>query len=90
MNGGENTVKWIKGQRIIWLGHLEIMEDRMSKKIFTQELEGTRRRGRPRKRWKEEAERDLQVLGVRRWREFVKDRKKLGDIVRQAKAHSGL
>ena len=25
----------------------------MPKKIFTQELEGTRRRGRPRKRWKE-------------------------------------
>jgi len=24
-------------------------EDRMPKKIFTQELEGTRRRGRPRK-----------------------------------------
>jgi len=37
----------------------------MSKKIFTQELEGTRRRGRPRKRWKEEVEGDLQVLGVR-------------------------
>jgi len=37
--------------------------------IFTQELEGTTRRGRPRKRWKEELERDLQVLGVRRWRE---------------------
>jgi len=41
-------------------------EDRMPKKILTQELEGTRRRGRPRKRWKEEVERDLQVLGVRR------------------------
>jgi hypothetical protein len=51
-------------------------EDRMHKKIFTQELEGTRRRGRPRKEWKEEAERDLQVLGVRRWRELVADRKK--------------
>jgi hypothetical protein len=43
-------------------------EDRMSKKIFTQEMEGTRRRGRPRKGWREEVERDLQVLGVRRWR----------------------
>jgi hypothetical protein len=37
----------------------------MAKKIFTQELEGTKRRGRPKKRWKEEVERDLQVLGVR-------------------------
>jgi len=51
MSKGENIVKWIKGQRIIsWLRHLERMEeDRMPKKIFTQELEGTRRRGRHRK-----------------------------------------
>jgi hypothetical protein len=88
---GENIVKWIKGQRISWLGHLERMEkDRMPKKIFTQELEGTRRRGRPRKRWREEVERDLQVLGVRRWRELVIDREKWRGIVRQANAHSGL
>ena len=80
-------IKWIKGQRISWLGHLERMEeDRMPTEIFTQELEGTRRSGRPRKGWKEEVERDLQVLVVRRWR----DRKKWKDIVRQAKAYSGL
>jgi hypothetical protein len=65
-------------------------EDRMPKKIFTQELEGTRRRKRPRKKWREEVERDLQVLGVGRWRELVIDREKWKDIVRQAKAHSGL
>ena len=67
-------VNWIKGQRISWLGHLERIEDRMPKKIFTQELEGTRRSGIPRKRYKEEAGRDLQVLGVRRWRELAADR----------------
>jgi hypothetical protein len=64
-------------------------EDRMPKKILTQELEGMRRRGRPRKGWREEVERDLQVLGVRRWREFVIDREKWSGIVRQAKAHRG-
>ena len=84
-------IKWINGQMINWLGHLERMEeDRMPKKIFTQELEGTRRRVRPRKRWKEEVEIDLQVLGVRRWRVLVADRKKWKDIVRQAKVHSRL
>jgi len=91
MSKRENIVKWIKGQRISWLGRLERMEgDRMHIKIFTEELEGTIRRGRPRKRWKEEVERYLKVLGVRRWRELVADRNKWKDIVRQGKAHSGL
>ena len=45
MSKGENILKWIS-----WLGHLERMEeDRMPIKIFTQELEETRRRGGPRK-----------------------------------------
>jgi len=49
MSKEENIVKWIKWQMISWLGHLERMEeDRMPKKIFTQELEETRRRGRAR------------------------------------------
>jgi hypothetical protein len=92
MSRGENIVKWIKGQRISLrcLGHLERMEeDRMPKKIFVQEMEGSRRRGRLRRGWKEEVERDLQVLGVRRWRELVTDKKKWNDIVRQANGHSG-
>jgi len=42
---------------------------------------GARRRGRHRKGWKEEAERNLRVLGVRRWRELVIDREKWKDIV---------
>jgi hypothetical protein len=91
LSKGEKIVKCIKGQRISWLGHLKRMEeDRMPKKIFTQELEGTRQRGRPRKGWREEVERDLQVLGVRRGRELVIDREKWRGIVRQAKAHSRL
>jgi len=77
LSKSENIVKWIKGQRISWLGHLERMkEDGMTKKILTQELEGTRQRERPRKGWREEVERDLQVMGVTRWRELVIDREK--------------
>ena len=91
LNKGENIVKWIKGQMVTWLGHLERMEEnRMPKKIFIQELEGMRRRGRPRKGWRNEVERDLQVLGVRRWRELVIDREKWRGVIWQAKAHSGL
>jgi len=54
------------------------------------QLEGTRRKGRPMKGWREKVVRDLQVLGVRRWRELVIDSEKWRGIVRQAKAHSGL
>jgi len=43
MSKGENIVKLIKGQTLSCLGHLGGMEeDRMPKKIFTQELERTR------------------------------------------------
>jgi hypothetical protein len=59
MSKEENIVKCIKGQMISWLDHLERMEDRMPKKSFTQELEGTTRLGRPRKGREEEVERDL-------------------------------
>jgi len=48
MSKGENIVKWINWHRISWLGHLERMEeDRMPRKIFTQELKGTRRKEDP-------------------------------------------
>jgi hypothetical protein len=52
LNEGENIVKWINRQRISLLGHLERMVvDRIPKKIFTQELEGTRRKDG--EKWKE-------------------------------------
>ena len=41
-------------------------EDRVHKKIFTQELEGTRRRGIPSERWKEEVERGSSSAGSER------------------------
>jgi hypothetical protein len=53
-------------------------------------MEGSRSRGIPRKGWKEDVERDLQMLGVSRWSKIVTDRKKWKEIVQQTKAHSGL
>jgi hypothetical protein len=91
MNKGENIVKWIKGQRISWLGNPERMEEeRMPKILHSRTGKNGEEEETPRKGWKEEVERDFQVLGVRRWRKLVMDRKKWKDIVRQAKTHSEL
>jgi len=57
--------------------------------LFSQS-ENVKWRGQPRKGWREEVERDLQMLGMRRWRELVTDRTKWRDIVQQAKAQNGL
>ena len=58
-----------------WGGHIKPYIYRLSQEECAK-LERVRR-GRPRKGWKEEVERDLQVLGVRRWRELVAVRKKM-------------
>jgi hypothetical protein len=47
-------------------------------------------KGKAQKKMREEVERDPQVLGMRRWRELVKDRTRWRDIVQQTKAHNGL
>jgi hypothetical protein len=41
LSKGENIVKWIKGQRISWLDHLEGMEeDRMPKESSLKNWKG--------------------------------------------------
>jgi hypothetical protein len=37
----------------------------MPKQIAAATIEGTRKRGRPRKRWKDEAEEDLNIIGIK-------------------------
>jgi hypothetical protein len=60
------------------------------KKIMTTKIERTRKRGRPRKRWIDEVEEDLKIMGIRNWHAVAKDCQEWRKIVLEAKVHSGL
>jgi hypothetical protein len=62
----------------------------MPKMILKARMEGGRKRGRPRKRWLDDAEHDLQQLGVRNWRLKARDRVEWRTVVREAKVQLGL
>lgn len=73
--GGEDIVKKIKKQRVKWLGHVwRAGMAATTRAIMQWEPACRRRRGRPRLRWLQEVERDLEEAGVTRWKEKVGNR----------------
>jgi hypothetical protein len=63
---GEDIVRFIKSQRIRWLGHVErIEDDAMSKRMLKGRLYSKRRKGRPRMRWLDDVESDLNKMEVK-------------------------
>jgi hypothetical protein len=88
---GADIVKFIKSSRIRWYGHVEIMQNqRMPKQIAVATIEGTRKRGRPHKRWKDEIEEDLNLMGIKNERAAAREHRKWRKIVLQAKIHNRL
>jgi hypothetical protein len=65
-------------------------EKRILKRILVWKPIGRRIRGRPRKRWIEDAEKDIQRMGIRGWRKLCKEKTEWERITEKAKTHSGL
>jgi hypothetical protein len=87
---GEDTVKFIKAQRIRQLGHVKKMEvGAMSRKMTDGRLFIGRRKGRPRLRWMDDVA-DLKVMKIKQCMEKTKDREQWRLVVEEAKAHPGL
>jgi hypothetical protein len=76
--------------RLRWFGHMKRMtEERMPRRMYEKRIEGRRRRGRPRKRWKETIARDLHTRGES-WEHVAEtrlweDRKKWKNLVAKPK-----
>jgi len=63
---GADIVKFIKFLRLRWCGHVErIGSQQMPKQIAAPKMEGTRKRGRPRKRWSDVVEVNLNIMGIK-------------------------
>jgi hypothetical protein len=88
---GEDIVKFIKAQRIRWLGHVKRMEvGAMLRKMMEGRLFIGRRKGRPRLRWMDDVIADLRIMKIKQWTEKAKDREQWRLVVEEAKAHPGL
>jgi hypothetical protein len=86
-----HTYLHIKIRRIAWLGHaMRMDEKRTPKRILEWKRVGRRIRGRPRKRWIEDIEDDVQIMGIRGWRKLCKEREEWTRITEKAENHSGL
>ena len=88
---GADIVRFIKAQRIKWLGHIHRKDHaRPTRKLLDWKTMGTRPVGRPRQRWQEGVMEDLKMLKVRNWKEKAKDRRTWRDLAEKAKTHRRL
>ena len=84
-------MRFIKAQRIKWLGHIQRMDQaRPTRKLQEWKPMGTRPVGKPRQRWQEDVMEDLKNLKVKNWTEAAKNRRTWRDLAEKAKTHKGL
>lgn len=76
--------KKVQEARLRWYGHITRREDEeqhVAREVMTMEVEGTRRRGRPRIRWKDCIQNDMREKGLNRrsarnrnlWKRLIKN-----------------
>lgn len=82
-----NIVQLMKGRRLNWAGHLARMEpESIPKTVFNKPIEGFRRRGRPKTRWKDNIYKDVEEMGLdpEQWMNEAQNRSQWRHAVEQA------
>jgi hypothetical protein len=87
----EDTVKFVKSQRLRWAAHVIRMEKtRTTRKTTEWTPYKARPAGRPRLRSMDQVEEDLKRMKITGWRVKAEDREEWRRIVEQTKTHPGL
>jgi hypothetical protein len=82
-----DIVRYVKSKRMGWLGRVMRME---GERIPKTKPWGRINRGRPRKRWIEDIEKGIEIMGIRGWRKVCKEREEWKNITEKVKTDSGL
>ena len=85
-------VSRVKLQRLRWLGHVVRMdEEAPARKVFeTAPSGGSRRRGRPFLRWRDQVVENINTLGISNWRQLAGRRSDWRNLLYEAKTNNWL
>jgi len=87
----KDIIRFIKSQRLKWLGHVERMpNEREVTIIFKWKPLASRPKGRPKNRWGDDVRIDLQKMKVKNWKKSVLDRDTWRTIVERTKTRKEL
>ena len=86
---GENIVRFIKSQGLVWYGHINRMEDNRNIKAIMN-WNPTDRRGGPKTSCKDDIQIDLHAIKITEWKKRAEGKLIWKKIVEQAKTHTGL
>ena len=82
---GMDVVQRINIQRLRWLSHvIHMEEDAPAKWVFNAGICGSRQRGRPCLRWKDQIEKALSLIGLTNWHRRARSRGTRKDVMRLA------
>jgi hypothetical protein len=71
----KNIIRFIKSQRLKWLGHVERMpNEREVTGICKWKALASRPKGRPKNGWEDDVRMDLQKMKIENWKKGVLDR----------------
>jgi hypothetical protein len=65
-------------------------ESFLFRKLTFSQLEGSRKKGKPKLRWLVDVLQDLKILKVTVWWKWAQDRDSWKAVIKEAKAHKGL